>query len=53
MANPIIGKKFSLGSGPKPVVDKINKFFTQTSSIAQALNSLLDRFDHISFKEYR
>ena len=53
MANPIVGKKFSLGSGPKPVVDKINRYFTETNSIAHALNTLLDRFDHISFKEYR
>lgn len=52
MANPIVGKKFSLGSGPKPVVDKINRYFTDTNSIAHALNTLLDRFDHISFKEY-
>lgn len=52
MANPIVGKKFSLGSGPKPVVDKINRYFTETNSIAHSLNTLLDRFDHISFKEY-
>lgn len=52
MENPIVGKKFSLGSGPKPVVDKINRYFSETNSIAHALNLLLDRFDHSSFQEY-
>ena len=51
--NPIVGQKFTIGAGPKPVVDKINSYFDATNSIAKALNLLLDRFDHISFQEYR
>jgi len=50
--NPIVGQKFTIGAGPKPVVDKINSYFDATNSIAKALNLLLDRFDHISFQEY-
>jgi len=50
--NPIVGKKFSVGSGPKPIVDKINTYFRQVHSIANAIHSLLDRFDHQQFQNY-
>ena len=29
----IVGKKFSFGIGPKPVVDKINEYFNSSRSI--------------------
>ena len=34
----IVGKKFSFGTGPKPVVDKINKYFNKSKSIRYLCN---------------
>lgn len=41
----VLNKKFSFGSGPKPAVDRINKYFRESNSISRALHNLLDRFD--------
>ena len=48
----IVGKKFSFGTGPKPVVEKINRYFNSTNSISLALNKLLDRFEKSAFVYY-
>jgi len=49
----IVGKKFSFGTGPKPVVEKINKYFNSSKSISRALNRLLDQFEKSAFLYYQ
>lgn len=46
------GKRFLLGSGPKPIVDKVEEYFKVGSSIAVTLLDLLNHFDYRSFQTY-
>ena len=41
----VVNRKFSFGSGPKRAVDRINKYFRDSTSISRALHNLLDKFD--------
>lgn len=52
MNTSLIGKKFTLGAGPRPAVQRINKYFNEVDSVSAAINELLDQFDPIKFNEY-
>ena len=46
------GRKFLLGQGPKPVVQKVEGYFKAQTSVAEALIDLLNNFDPKSFQNY-
>ena len=53
MGDTAVGMRFSLGLGPRPLVEKVSTYFQENGSIASTLNLLLDQFNNLLFQNYQ